>query len=182
MQVDLIGIGDSTYQRIPRDLKSALALLTFIKDPAGLLAPFCKALALEFRDAGLWRNDPLVRDPHFRFDQTKIVDTRLLRSEIPNSKPSLRRYKLFQCPRFDARDLCEKFKDLVLAKNVHLDRVCISEIGAEDIFEEGQRIGMRHRDIISIPLPGVTWEPRPFERMEIPHRWNTAENPERRQS
>ena len=71
--------------------------------------------------------------------------------------------------------LCEKFKDVVWAKDVHLDRVCISERTPEDIFEDEQCIGTRYHDIASVPLPGVTWEPRSFENLRIPHRWATAE-------
>lgn len=72
-------------------------------------------------------------------------------------------------------DLCEKFKDVVWAKGIHLDRVCISKLGPEDIFEDDQCIGKRFHDIASVPLPGVTWEPRSFETLRIPHRWATAE-------
>ena len=72
--------------------------------------------------------------------------------------------------------LCEKFKDVVWGKDVHLDRVCISRLGPEVIFEDEQRIGVKYHDIASVPLPGVTWEPRSFEKLRIPHRWATAES------
>lgn len=71
--------------------------------------------------------------------------------------------------------LCEKFKDVVWGKGVHLDRVCISKLGPEDIFEDEQCVGKRYHDIASVPLPGVTSEPRSFEKLEIPYRWATAE-------
>ena len=176
-QVDLVGLGDSPFRRSPSDLRSAMCLYTFIKDPLGLMQSFCSCLSQEFFAAGLAKNNPIQADHGgLQFCQTKVIDTRGLKSGIPKTKPSQKHLGIDLSPRFDARDLLEKFRDVVWAKDVHLDRVCISELVPSNIFEHGQVIGVRHRDIVSIPLPGVTWEPRSFEYLRIPHRWATAES------
>ena len=176
-QVDLVGLGDSPLRHSPSDLRSVMSLFTFIKEPLGLMQSFCSCLAQEFFAAGLARRNTIHRDyGGLQFGQTKCISTLGLKSGIPKTKPSQKHLGSDLTPRFDARDLCEKFRDVVWAKDVHLDRVCISEIVPEDIFEDGQVIGKRYRDIVSIPLPGVTWEPRSFEYLRIPHRWATAES------
>lgn len=109
------------------------------------------------------------------FLQTNATSSKLLSSGIPCNKPNLQHLRRDRCPRFDARDLCSKFKDIVWGTDVHLDRVCISELGSEDILENEQCIGKRYHDIASVPLPGITWKPRSFEYLRIPHRWATAE-------
>lgn len=152
-------------------------LHTFIKEPVGLMRPFCSYLSREFFAAGLARKNPMMTDSGtLQFCQTKALDTKGLRSGIPNTKPTLKYLGTDLAPRFDAEGLCEKFGNVVWAKDVHLDRVGISERIPEEIFEDGQVVGQRYHDIVSIPLPGVTWEPRSFEYMRIPHRWATAES------
>ena len=176
-QVDVVGLGDHPLRHSPPDLKSTMSLSTFIKEPSGLFRSFCDLLSREFYAAGLAPKDPRGTDiTGLKFLQTKCIDTRGLKSGIPNLKPTLKGMHVDMVPRFDARDLRVKFGDVVWAKDVHLDRVCISELIPDDIVEDGQLIGARYRDIVSIPLPGVTWEPRSFEYMRIPHRWATAES------
>ena len=175
-QVDLVGLGESLFRQTPSDLKNKICLYTFIKEPTGVLNSFCRALSQEFSAAGLERRDPIENDVQLpRFRQTRAVETKGLRSGIPRTKPPVKHRKFDIAPRFDARGICEKFKDVVWAKDVHLDRVCISEMGKEPVKEDGQTIGFNYRDIVSIPLPGVTWEPRSFEYLRLPHRWATAE-------
>ena len=177
-QVDLVGLGDTPLRHSPPDLRSAMCLYTFIKEPSDLHRSFCDLIFQEFYAAGLAKKDPRQTDIRgLQFLQTRSIDTRGLESGIPNLKPTLKSMHVDKVPRFDARDLCAKFGDVVWAKDVHLDRVCISELKPDDIVEDGQCIGARYRDIVSIPLPGVTWEPRSFEYMRIPHRWATAESP-----
>ena len=179
-QVDLVGLGDSPLRRSPADLRSAMYLFTFIKEPSGLFPLFCSYLAREFFAAGLAKRNPMQTEhlshEGLRFGQSKCISTIGLNSGIPKLKPKLKHLGFDMVPRFDAGDLCEKFGDVVWAKDVHLDRVCISENKPESIFEDGQRIGAKYRDIVSIPLPGVTWEPRSFEYLRVPHRWATGES------
>ena len=170
----MVGLNDSVLHTRPRDLESLMRLYTFIKEPTDILSSFCNGIYREFKDTGLER-----RNPHHRVrvsSQMRVIDTTGLSSGVLNDKPSLKHLRLDRSPRFDARDICEKFKDIVWAKGVHLDRVCISELTPEEIYEDGQTIGYKHRDLVSIPLPGVTWEPRSFEYLRIPHRWATAES------
>ena len=176
-QVDLVGLGESLVQRTPHGMNTTMCLYTFIKEPMGALDSFCKALAQDFLAAGLERRAPSdvnTERPNFR--QAKAVNTKGLKSGIPNVKPTLKRFKRDMTPMLDARGICEKFKDVVWAKDVHLDRVCISELKPDNIMEDEQHIGFRFRDIVSIPLPGVTGEPRSFEYLRIPHHgpgWRT---------
>ncbi len=177
MKVDLVGLGDSVFRNhLPQGLDNLMRLYTFIKEPTDLLQSFCNVLSQKFMDAGFERRNPIHRPLGSRqFRQIRVIDTKGLSSGVLNTKPTLRHLHQHRVPRFDARDLCEKFKDIVWAKGVHLDRVCISELKPKDIAEDGQRVGTQYHDIVRIPLPGVTWEPRSFEYLRIPHRWATAE-------
>ena len=177
LQVDLVGLGLSPLHRFTLDIRSVMSLYTSIKGPSGLFQSFCSCLSQEFSAAGLAKKNPLERDVgSLRFNQARVIDTKGLKSGIPKTKSTLKHLGLDRVPRIDARDLCEKFGDVVWAKDVHLDRVCISEMIPEEIFEDGQCIGLRYRDIVSIPLPGVTWKPRSFEYLRIPHGWATAKS------
>lgn len=175
--MDLVGLGESLVQHTPQGMNNAMCLYTFIKEPTGVLGSFCRALSQAFFAAGLERRDPIQLDieaPYFR--QTKAINTKGLKSGIPNIKPRLKHLKLEMVPRLDARGICEKFKDVIWAKDVHLERVCISELRLDDITEDEQTIGVRFRDLVSIHLPGVTGEPRSFEYLRIPHHgpgWRT---------
>ena len=172
----MVGLGHSPLRHGPSDSRSTINLFTFIAEPSGLFRSFCTYLAREFYASGLAKEVPVAREREgLEFCQAKIIDSRGLRSGIPNNKPTLKHLGRDITPRFNARNLCDKFGDVVWAKDVHLDRVCISEITPDDVFEDGQVIGVKYRDIVSIPLPGVTWEPRPFECMRIPYQWPTAE-------
>ncbi len=128
--------------------------------------------------AGFVREDFFQRDRDGReLLQVKVINTKGLSSRFLNTKPTLKHAKVSRAPRFDARGICEKYKKVVWGKGVHLDRVCISEVSSqEDIMEDGQCVGSRPHDIASVPLPGVTWEPRSFEYLRIPRRWDTAES------
>ena len=176
-QVDLLGLGPSPLCRSSYNPRSTLNLHTFIKEPSVLFQSFCSSLYREFAAAGLAKKTPVQKEAgDLQFYQAKVIDLRGLKSGILNTKPTVKHLRVDIAPRFDAGDLCEKFGDVVWAKDVHLDRVCISETIPEDILEDGQIIGKRHRDIVSIPLPGVTWEPRSFEYLRIPHRGATSES------
>ena len=176
-QVNLVGLGESPLRHDPSDLRSVMCLHIFLREPSDLFQSFCSCLRQEFSAAGLAIRTPTERDNGgLAFRQARALDTKGLGSGIPKTKPKLKGFGLELRPRFDARDLCEKFRDVVWAKDVHLDRVCISEFLPENIFEDGQIIGVRHRDIVSIPLPGVTWEPRSFEPLRIPYQSATAES------
>lgn len=153
-------------------------LYTFIKDPKGVLDSFCKALSQAFSAAGLERRNGRVANtdapPNFR--QALAITTKGLKSGIPKTKPTQKHLKTDMIPRFDGRGICEKFKDVVWARDVHLDRVCISEMNPDKIMEGDQKIGVRYRDLVSIPLPGVIGEPQSCEHLRIPHHtpdWQT---------
>lgn len=136
-------------------------------------------LSRKFFDAGVERRTPpqarQVNRSEASFLQANAISLKSLSSGIPCNKPNPKHVRRDRCPRSDARDFCEKFKAIVWGNGVHLDNVCISELGSEDILENGQCIGNRYHDIASVPLPGVTWKPRSFEYLRIPHRWATAE-------
>ena len=166
--MDLVGLGASrtrsTSEHSEVHIKNAMCLYAYIEEPMGLLLSLCRGLSQHFPDADLERRDPSQRDRGgLEYFQTRVIDTKGLKSELNSSKPSQKKMKRSLVPRFDARDLCVKYKDVIWAKNVHLDRVCISEIGVYNSYEDEECVGVRYNDIASVSLPGVTWEPRPFE-------------------
>ena len=57
---------------------------------------------------------------------------------------------------FDVRQLCDENQDIVWAKNVCLEKICLSEIALKDFYENGQVIARAaYRDLASIALPGA---------------------------
>lgn len=112
-----------------------MRLYTFIKEPMDPLDSLRMDLFLELHDTGL---ESRYSRGTCGFLRARAVDTRGLGSGIIDAKPTIRRLRRDRAPRFDATDLCEKFKDIVWGKGVHLDRLCISELGPEEILEDEQ--------------------------------------------
>ncbi|CAD6566116.1 MAG: hypothetical protein ASARMPREDX12_007550 [Alectoria sarmentosa] len=123
LTVDLVGLGESAFQHRPPGLENVMRLYVFMKEPTDILRSFCSGISREFMGAGLERQTPLQGNlGDRRFCQARAIDTKGLSSGVLNTKPSLERFKTYIRPKFDARDLCEKFKDVVWGKDVHLDR------------------------------------------------------------
>ena len=178
VQVDLVGLGGSRIgspvSRTPTSVETATRLYTYIEEPMGLLPSFCTALSQEFSDAGLERRDPSHTDRlESRFGQVRVLDTKQLNRNNESSPRNLKPLRRG----FDLRGLREKYKDVVWAQHVHLDRVCISEIGPARMYEGDECVGFKYTDLASVPLPGVTWEPRQFESLRLPHRSKTKDAP-----
>lgn len=102
--VDLVGLGDGVFRHKPSNLQSMMTMYAFIKEPLGILEPFCAGILQNFLDAGLARRDPLqvYQEGFGEFLQARVITTKGLKSGIPNKKPTLEHLKVDRAPRFDA--------------------------------------------------------------------------------
>lgn len=103
-----------------------------------------------FQDADLIR----LSSPMSRPLCLKLMTTKYLRTDEPNTKPTLKGRNAFLQPSFDASDLFAKYRDFKWTTDFPLERLCISELGLKDIVRNGEVVGMGYRDIASVPLPG----------------------------
>lgn len=174
----MVGLGESVNRKGPSTPWNVQFLYTSVKEPTGLLQWLCRGISEEFFAAGLEIREKWHKDVgHRAFCQTKVMDAPGLGSRALTFDPTLQCMVRRRAPRFDARALIEKFNDVVWAKGVHLDRVCISELCPRDIIRAGECTGVGFHDIVSIPLPNVT-RYRSFERLRLPSRRSTAESQE----
>ena len=172
-------MGVSVTRRGAPSPQDAQFLYTTVNEPTGLLQWLCKGISQEFFAAGLEKRDSWHTDIGDRaFYQAKVMNAPGLGHRALTFDPTLKGMVRRRTPPFDARAICERFNDVVWAKGVHLDRICISEIGATDVFEAGERIGKVFHDIVSIPLPSVTREPRQYESLRLPFQRSPAESQE----
>ena len=177
--MNLVGLGESVKRHGPSTPWDVEFLYTTVKEPTGLLQWLCRGISQEFFAAGLEKRDNYYMDVGDRaFSQAKVMNAPGLGSRALAFDPTLKGMVRRKAPPFDARAICEKFNDVVWAKGVHLDRICISEIGAKDVIRAGECIGKMFHDIVSIPLPSVTREPRQYESLRLPFQRSTAERQE----
>ena len=143
----------------------------------GLLQSFCRIIFQEFLAAGLAKTDHLYKDIGDRaFVETRVMDAPGLGSRALSFDPTLKRMVRRRDPPFNARPICEKFKDVVWAKDVLLDRVCISQGSTRDVVKAGECIGKQFHDLVSITLPGITRRPRDYESLRLPLRQSATES------
>lgn len=174
----MVGLGESVNRRGPSTPWDVQFLYTSVKEPTGLLQWLCRVISQEFFAAGLERREKWYKDlGGYGFSQVRVMDKPGLGSRALNFDPTLKCMVRRRAPPFDARALLERFNDVVWAKGVHLDRVCISEVWPRDIIRGGECTGVGFHDIVSIPLPSVT-RYRSFERLRLPSRRSTAESQE----
>ena len=172
-------MGVSVNRRGPSSPWDAQFLYTTVNEPTGLLQWLCRGISQEFFAAGLEKRDNWHTDIGDRaFYQVKVMNAPELGHRGFTFDPTLKKIVRRRAPPFDARAICEKFNDVVWAKGVHLDRICISEIGVKDVIEAGRGKGKVFHDIVSIPLPSVTREPRQYESLRLPFQQSPAESQE----
>ena len=110
------------------------------------------------------QNDPYycTIQPH-----VKLMTTMHLRSNQLNTKATLMQYKFHHIPKYDAKDLYEKYKDFLWTENIPLERICLTELNSSDFLKKGSVVGTGYRSLSSIPLPGASKEVIPWEDPEV---------------
>ncbi|KAL8789544.1 MAG: hypothetical protein Q9195_006771 [Heterodermia aff. obscurata] len=82
-----------------------------------------------------------------------IMSTHILQSKAiaSNGKGTFTRYDPL-----DLRELCDRYKDLVWAENVHLEQICLSPTALRDFYDKRQLVARAvYRDIARVALPGA---------------------------
>ena len=88
--------------------------------------------------------------------KVSIMRTTFIKSDVRNIKPSLRKLRLYRSPVFDASDLHAKYRDHPWTTEFPLERICISEFRLRDVWKHGKFVKTALKDIVSVPLPGVS--------------------------
>ena len=71
----------------------------------------------------------------------------------PDAEGQRKQQPLFQ-QYFNAMALVEKYKDFVWAKDVHLDRLAICEMGTKKVYDEhGRFLEEKYTEVVSVSLP-----------------------------
>ena len=85
-----------------------------------------------------------------------IMQTSFIKSDVPNNKHSMPRFRNYMSPVFDASDLHAKYRDHPWTTEFPLERLCISEFRLRDVWKHGKFVRTALKDIVSVPLPGVS--------------------------
>jgi len=121
-----------------------------IRESRPFLEQFRMTVSKIFEDADLIQ----VAGPVSRPITLKVMSTSYLRTNVPNTKPTLKAMNKFLEPSFDASDLIPKYRDFTWTTDYPLERFCISEVGLKDVARNGEVVRMGYHDIASVPLPG----------------------------
>lgn len=88
----------------------------------------------------------------------RIMDTNYLTTNELKTHPSVAKYGYRRKPLVDARDLYMKYKDHVWARDIDVQKLCIGEVGLQDITRDGSVVGQGYREVASVALPGLSDE------------------------
>ena len=153
IRVSVIGLESSKH------LQNTSKLYSPIINPEEVLFDYSKEIQRRFLESGLMHLDPFqTLDPLLHMP---ILRTDRLHTKEPKTKPSILRQLpegkvLYKRLRIDTEDLYTKYKNFVWANDLQLERLSIREMGLLN-FERGQsKVGQGHREIASVPLPGIS--------------------------
>ena len=94
--------------------------------------------------------------------RARIMQTTYLTTNELGKYPNVAKYgygsKAGRKPLVDARDLYTKYKDHLWAKDIDVQKLCISEAGLQDITRNGSVVGQGYREVASVGLPGLSDE------------------------
>ncbi|KAL6717667.1 hypothetical protein ACLMJK_005582 [Lecanora helva] len=112
-------------------------------DTSPALTPFCLNLQSAFRDAGFLLPDTRPLKLH-----ATIVNTIYVRE----AKSGKKRWSK-DSAKIDATQIIETYKDYEWAKDLHIDRVAICEMGAKKILEGEEVVDQVYTEVASVSLP-----------------------------
>ena len=92
--------------------------------------------------------------PHAVF-RIKVMQLKWFPTDVANHRINLRGRGRVRSPNFDASDLLQKYKEVEWTTEFPLERLCISELGLKDFWEDGELVRTGFHDIVCVPLPGV---------------------------
>ena len=156
LRVDVHGL--AVYGRYPT-LTDRKNLWAPVVDRTGALPLFCHALKLHFARAGLVRFNvnETRRLEEINETYTPVFSTGYLASDKDNTNPRLlaRGIKCKMSRKFDATEICSKYKEITWAKDIQLEKLSICRMGILNIYKGGKCVGQGYEEIASVPLPGA---------------------------
>lgn len=117
-------------------------------DDTSRLYPFALALQQAFTNAELLLHD----DRDLRLHAT-IVNTIYTKDKKARTQGGGHGKNSRGSRKFDAQEVIAKYEDFEWAKDVHIERLSVCEMGAEKIVEDGKVVNEEYLEIASLPLP-----------------------------
>ena len=117
-------------------------------DHTSRLYPFALALRNAFTDADFL----LPEDRDLRLHAT-IVNTIYAKDKKTRTRDGGHGKNIQGSRKFDARELIANYEDFEWTTNLHIERVCICEMGAKKVVENGQVVNEEYLEISSVSLP-----------------------------
>ena len=117
-------------------------------DSTSRLYPFCLALQQAFECAEYM----LADDRDLRLHAT-IVNTIYAKDKKTRAKGGGHGKNSKGSRKFDARELINRYDNFEWAKDIHIERVSICEMGAKKTIENGEVLEEEYFEIASVPLP-----------------------------
>ena len=159
--------GLRVFSSLPAHVENTYILKANVSNGGGLLPRFCADISESFNDAKLIRHFPEqnVSQHLLHGLTTKVVDTRTLSTTVDNEHPSLTEkgayLKKLAC--FDATRVLSKYHDMIWTDYFRLEKLCIYELGLQDIVRDEEVISRGYKEIGSVTLPGApTVQPEPW--------------------
>ena len=101
-----------------------------------------------------------------------VMTTHLLR---PKAIRTLGKHPIPKEPDLDVASLCDRYKDFIWAKDVPLEKICLSDVGLKDVWSQGRIVAHAvYRDIASVALPGAHSISLPSTKYEFKHKYAPA--------
>lgn len=160
--VDMVGLNDGSGYTA-RSLNPAAVMKFFVPllDRTSTLVKFSDTVVKEFIAAGLLLPDqPPLRNTPMMTNVVKTVnvvfDDPPQMSSRTDKKTGSLLWKRPQAMRFDARPVLASYNDYVWAKDIPLERLCISDTKIKGTMDTDTFEGRWYPDSMSVPLPGVS--------------------------
>ena len=96
-----------------------------------------------------------------------LMRTICLLSDEPQSKSTMAYLKWSRSPLFHATDTYAAYNDTIWAKDIALEKICISERSLSDIIKGDTIIGEGYKNIACVPFPGFSNESCELQDTEI---------------
>ena len=125
-----------------------------------------------------YQSKQVLTGPKFKTVEFSVMSTHFLQS-----KSSARKGMKGPVKRFDVHKLCNRYKDIVWAENVPLEKICLSEMAARDFYANGQIVHRAVcRDVASVALPGAPALPLEVRKIGLTYSFARLKNhdPKRR--
>lgn len=144
-----------------KHMQGCIRLNATVIDKESILSSYLKEIRRRSLEAGLMKLMPLETMGRSRPLHMAVMDTGRIYTTAQKVKPHLLKYIprekiIYKALRPDVTDLYTNLKDFVWASDFELEKLSICELGLHNFMRGKVLVGQGHREIASVPLPGVS--------------------------